>query len=185
MFLQTTGMEELHSLLRETENIESHLRLLCEEGETAMEAIEPSELTRSLERKDAAVRTAISEGARIDCEVYEERHLRRLQWSKALHLEYILVSFLKPGTIEDGINNMSEREVLRVCDEFSSKAKEVILKAWTRLKESKNEVQSVQNCRSEESTGYFSLPIQFRLVSLVLMHEIAHCRKYLGYPGQH
>ena len=101
MFLQTTGMEELHSLLRETENIESHLRLLCEEGETAMEAIEPSELTRSLERKDAAVRTAISEGARIDCEVYEERHLRRLQWSKALHLEYILVSFLKPGTIED------------------------------------------------------------------------------------
>ncbi len=80
----------------------------------------------------------------------------RVQWARALNLEYILATLFRPGTLNDGlegIKTMTESEIDEACAQFSVKVKDVVQKALTKLKSSSAEERSKSTEGVDTSPG--------------------------------
>jgi hypothetical protein len=155
-------MNDLESLLRETEKLVDDLTLCCNADKKGMKFVDAEDKVTQYSQGESVTSHQIAFRAKTSSanasDASDPQSCRqRLQWSKGLHLEYILAVNLKPGTIEDGlegVKNMTEQEVLEACAQFSCKAKDVILKAWLSLKETGNlESPLTPEIRIEDPAG--------------------------------
>ena len=127
----TSHMDSLRSLLLETEALETNLKTCCDMYKTSATEAELKH-GDSVHGSRANQQTAANNGPLDD-----DSTKHRLHWSRSLRLEYILAANLKPGTGKDGlegIRSMTEEQVMQAFAQFSNKARDLVLKAWSELK---------------------------------------------------
>ena len=127
----TSHMDSLRSLLLDTEALETNLKTCCDMYKTSATEAELKH-GDSVHGSRANQQTAANNGPLDD-----DSTKHRLHWSRSLRLEYILAANLKPGTGKDGlegIRSMTEEQVMQAFAQFSNKARDLVLKAWSELK---------------------------------------------------